>query len=304
MRAVQTPPDWPTARAALPEAVRPRLDAIRAHGGRLPAAETAAVLAATGGTVEELMTALLPLAAEYAVAPVSAFHVGAVAAGPGAAPTLYLGANHEFAGGALGFSIHAEQAAVNHAWLAGETAVTRLAVTDAPCGHCRQFLRELASADQLQLLLRGRPAHRLDELLPRAFGPEALDISARLLQPARHALVLEIADADPLAAAACAAAELSHAPYSQAHAGCALEVPGRPIQPGRTAENAAFNPTLPAFASAVSALVLRDGPAALRQVTRVTLVERTGRAASQRALTAALAACVRPGLTPTYLAAR
>jgi len=301
---VQTPPDWPTARAAFPATVRPRLDAIRAHGGRLPAADTAAVLAATGGTVEQLITALLPLAAEYAVAPVSSFHVGTVAAGPGPTPTLYLGANFEFAGGALGFSIHAEQAAINHAWLAGETEVTRLAVTDAPCGHCRQFLRELATADQLQLLLRGRPAHRLAELLPQAFGPDALGVSARLLRPARHPLTLTTPDEDPLVAAAREAAEQSHAPYSQAYAGCALEVAGGPLQSGRTAENAAFNPTLPAFASALSALVLRDGPDAPRRVTRAVLVERTGPAASQRALTAALAACVAPGLTPAYFAAR
>lgn len=296
------PDDWNRALTSFPIGVRPILDGIRHAGGRLPADATRVVLQAVGGSLEQLMMDLLPLAAVYSVAPISNFHVGAIAAGPGPAPTLYFGANLELAGGALGFSIHAEQSAVNHAWLADETAVTRLAVTDAPCGHCRQFLRELDGADKLQLLLRGKPARRLDELLPQAFGPDALGISARLLRPAQQSLVLDPPREDLLVAAAREAAERSHAPYSQCPAGCALQVAEGQVQVGRTAENAAYNPTLPAFASALSALVLRDGAAALGRITRIVLVEKSG-PASQRAQTAAMAACCAPGVTVDYFQA-
>lgn len=297
------PPDWKTALAAFPGEATPLLEGIRAAGGRIAPDVTAALLSRLGGPLEKLMTDLLPLAATYAVPPVSAFHVGAIAAGPGDAPALYFGANFEFAGGALGFSVHAEQSAVNHAWLAGETKVARLAVTDAPCGHCRQFLYELASADELALLVRAQGTRSLEQLLPRAFRPDALGIPDRLLASRRQPLALSVPNDDPLVVAAREAAELSHAPYSRCPAGCALQVEGGRIQVGRTAESAAYNPTLTAVASAVSALVLRDGPGALRRITRVVVVEKSG-PASQRAQAAAMASSCAPGARFDYFAAR
>ncbi|HYC69692.1 MAG TPA: cytidine deaminase [Opitutaceae bacterium] len=296
-------PDWTRALAEFPVALRPILDGIRPAGGRLPADATRAALQAAGVSLEQLMVDLLPLAASYSVAPISRFHVGAIAAGPGPAPTLYFGANLEFAGAALGCSVHAEQAAINHAWLAGEPAVARLAVTDAPCGHCRQFLQELAGAPDLVLLLRGQGRRTLAELLPRAFGPDALGVGERLLQPQRMSLAMVHADDKPLISQAREAAERSHAPYSRCPAGCALEVEGARTQTGRTAESAAYNPTLTAFASAASALVLRDGPGALRRVTRAVLVEKPG-AASQRTSAAGMAASAMPDATFDYFAAR
>lgn len=297
------PPDWKTALAAYPAAAVPLLDGIRAAGGRLLPDATREVLAQVGGSVEQLMTDLLPLAATYAVPPVSSFYVGAIAAGPGDAPTLYFGANFEFVGGALGFSIHAEQAAINHAWLGGEARIARLAVTDAPCGHCRQFLHELAGADDLALLLRGQGPRSLEQLLPRPFRPESLGVTDRLLGKQRVPLALSAPNDDPLVVAAREAAEASHAPYSRCPAGCALQVEGGRIQTGRTAESVAYNPTLPAFASAVSGLVLRDGPAALKRVTRAVVVEKTG-AGSQRAQAAAMAASCVPSARLDYFAAR
>lgn len=297
------PPDWKTALAAFPGEAVPLLEGIRTAGGRITADTTATLLARLGGPVEKLMTDLLPLAATYAVPPVSNFHVGAVAAGPGETPALYFGANFEFGGGALGYSIHAEQSAINHAWLAGETRITRLAVTDAPCGHCRQFLHELASADELALLVRDQGTRSLEQLLPRAFRPDALGIADRLLASRRQPLALSVPNDDPLVVAAREAAELSHAPYSRCPAGCALQVDGGRIQTGRTAESVAYNPTLTALGSAVSALVLRDGPGALRRVTRIVMVEKSG-AASQRTQAAGMAASCAPSARFDYFAAK
>lgn len=297
------PPDWKSAVAAFPAEARAALESIRSAGGRLTPDAVSALLRATGRGLDKLMVDLLPLAATYAVAPISGFPVGAIAAGPGPVPTLHFGANFEFAGGALGFAVHAEQSALNHAWLAGESAVTRLAVTDTPCGHCRQFFRELAHADELHIMVRGQPPRRLGELLPAAFGPEALGVTERLLRPHHRSLAVAAAPDDPLVSAARDAAERSHAPYSQAPAGCALQLGGGGIQDGRTAECAAYNPTLPALASAVAALVMREGPAALRRIMRIVVVEKNG-PASQRAASAAMAACVAPKAGFDYLAAR
>src|SRR5688572_3635647 len=115
--------------------------------GVLPA-EAVARLAGSPAKIGRLMMELLPLAGEFAVTPLSRYPVGAVAAGlpkgDGGWCNLYLGANFELRDVALSFTTHAEQAAVNNAWLNGEAGIQMLAVSAAPCGYCRQFLYELA----------------------------------------------------------------------------------------------------------------------------------------------------------------
>src|ERR1700750_2683197 len=82
--------------------------------------------------VGPLMIALLPYAAAYARVPVSNYTVGAVALGmPNGAPipNIYLGANFEFTGEALSFTVHAEQSASANAWLHGEQGIQALAIS-------------------------------------------------------------------------------------------------------------------------------------------------------------------------------
>jgi cytidine deaminase len=101
---------------------------------------------------------------------------------------LYFGANLEFPGLILQFTVHAaEQSTINNAWLHGESGVTALAVSAAPCGQCRQFLYELRSADELRILTRG-PSEpiaktKLPSLLPRAFGPRQLGVCGAMMEP-------------------------------------------------------------------------------------------------------------------------
>src|SRR5688500_5239157 len=99
--------------------------------GVLPA-EAVARLAGSPAKIGKLMMELLPLAEEFAVTPLSGFSVGAVAAGlpQGDRPwcSLYLGANLELGNSALSFTTHAEQTAVNNAWLNGEPGMQMLAV--------------------------------------------------------------------------------------------------------------------------------------------------------------------------------
>ncbi|QIW16132.1 cytidine deaminase [Pasteurellaceae bacterium RH1A] len=180
----------------------------------------------------------LPLAACYALVPVSNFYVGAVAIGQSG--NFYFGANQEFAGEAMQQTVHAEQSAVGHAWLAGEKGLNHIVVNYTPCGHCRQFLNELNSASSLQIHLPHSQNNQLHSYLPDAFGPKDLNVAKVLFDPQEHHL--NLTNSDPLVQAALQAANQAYAPYSQALSGLALEV-GNQIITGRYAENAAFNPS-------------------------------------------------------------
>src|SRR6185436_16130672 len=127
----------------------------QATGGVISAAAVAQFLNSSDMTIDELMLALIPAAQKFALPPISNFFVGAVALG--SSGSLYFGANFEFVGQALSFTVHGEQAATAHAISGGETGMQKLAVSAAPCGYCRQFLYELTTASTLQILLPNTP---------------------------------------------------------------------------------------------------------------------------------------------------
>ena len=64
----------------------------------------------------------------------------------GASGRIFFGVNLEFARLPLYNSVHAEQFLVVNALHHGETEIRKLAVSEAPCGHCRQFYSELSCA--------------------------------------------------------------------------------------------------------------------------------------------------------------
>jgi cytidine deaminase len=196
---------------------------------------------------DALAFALLPLAAACSLAPISQFYVGAIARGQSG--NLYFGANMEFSGAPMQQTIHAEQCAVTHAWLRGEPALASITVNYTPCGHCRQFMNELNSGVSLKIRLPGREPATLGDYLPDAFGPKDLDITTLLMDRVDHGFQLALTD--ELEKAALAAANQSHAPYSNAHSGVALEAEDGTIYTGRYAENAAFNPSLPPLQAAL-----------------------------------------------------
>ncbi len=218
----------------------------------ISAAEAAALAEEAGTDIPQFMTTLLPRAAEYARPPISNFHVGCVARGLSGA--LYLGANVEFAGEALSFTVHAEQSAISSAWMHGEEGIDVLAVTAAPCGYCRQFLNELVTAAQLTVQLPNG-TFTLGDLLPNAFGPRDLGIEGGLLQRDDHKLAVETPN--ELAQHALRAANMSYAPYSKSFAGVALRASEGTIVSGAYAENAAFNPSMSPLEVALSQLNLR-----------------------------------------------
>ncbi|MFC0229321.1 cytidine deaminase [Serratia aquatilis] len=217
-----------------------------------------------------LAFALLPLAAACSLTPISQFHVGAIARGTSG--NLYFGANMEFSGAPMQQTVHAEQCAVTHAWLRGETRLVSVTVNYTPCGHCRQFMNELNTGTALLINLPTRAQATLGDYLPYSFGPQDLEINQLLMDPVDHGFQLALED--ELAKAALDAANRSHAPYSKAHSGVALEGEDGTIYAGRYAENAAFNPSLPPLQAALVLMNISGGDC--QKIRRAVLAEAEG----------------------------
>lgn len=211
---------------------------------------------------------LLPVAACYSHTAISHFNVGAIAIGEQG--DFYLGANQEFTNTAISQTIHAEQSAISHAWLRGETQITDMVVNYTPCGHCRQFMNELHGADQLKIHLPHSLNNSLHTYLPDAFGPKDLDISALLLAKEDHNFVADYDD--ELINLAILAANQAHCPYSESPHGVAMLFKDGEIVTGRYAENAAFNPSLPALQTALNFAYLNNKK--LSDVERILMAER------------------------------
>lgn len=272
------------AYAGLPASLQSALEPILRHDdfpAMLNAEQVRLMTSQTGLDPAALAFALLPLAAACSVAPISNFYVGAVARG--VSGNLYFGANMEFRGASMQQTVHAEQSAVTHAWMRGETRLESITVNYTPCGHCRQFMNELNSGTALEIHLPDRAVASLGEYLPYSFGPRDLAIETLLMDEVNHGY--QHADADPLVQQALAACNQSHAPYSQSHSGVALESLSGQVFSGRYAENAAFNPSLPPLQAAL--IVLNLSGEDCSQIRQAVLVERRDSLVSQQDATRA-----------------
>jgi len=222
-----------------------------------------------GTSSQQLMLNLVKIAKVYAKPPISNFYVGAVSRG--ANGNLYFGCNLEFPGQALSFCVHGEQSATMNAWMHGESAIDILAISAAPCGYCRQFLNELSGASDLNIIIPGAPVLLLANLLPYAFGPGDLGITACLMDYQEHNLVLEYSSDEPVVLHALAAATTSYAPYSGNFAGIAILSKDGTVFTGRYAENAAFNPSMSPMQAALSQFNM--AARLYEEIERVVLVE-------------------------------
>lgn len=215
----------------------------------------------------QLAMQLLPVAASYSHAEISHFNVGAIAIGEQG--NFYFGANQEFAGSAIQQTIHAEQSAISHAWLRNEKRISDIVVNYTPCGHCRQFMNELHHAEQLSIHLPHSQNNPLHRYLPDAFGPKDLNIHIHLLNQEEHHLTTK--HSDHLIQQAIQAANQAHCPYSNSPHGIAILFKNGDVITGRYAENAAFNPSLPALQTALNYAYLNNF--AIADITRVVLAE-------------------------------
>ena len=199
------------------------------------------LLTISGFKDNELRVALLPFAAAFSYAPISNFYVGSVVRG--LSGRIYFGANMELIGAQLGQTVHAEQAGISHAWMKGEKGVKDITINYSPCGHCRQFMNELTTANDMIVQLPERSEMTLQQYLPESFGPKDLDIEKRLMDDSR--LTYSTEACEPLVAKAITALNMSHSPYTQNYSGIAIELKDGSVYSGAYAENAAFNPSLP-----------------------------------------------------------
>ncbi len=171
---------------------------------------------------------------------------------------VFLGANMEFTYQAQNQTIHAEQAAVINAWHHGADRIEAVAVSAAPCGHCRQFLFEAENSAAMGIITPpdSKGGYRrvlLKDLLPGAFAPSTLGGEARFMASSegKRTLRWRAAEGDNVAAGAGTAAENSYAPYTHNYAGCAIQTGNGEIYCGRCVESAAHNPGVTALQCAI-----------------------------------------------------
>ncbi len=230
---------------------------------------------ATGLDHDTLVLGCLAWAKRWARPPISRYEVGAIAVGGSGA--IYFGANIEFVGLPLCETVHAEQAAIVHAWIHGEAEIRTVAASAAPCGLCRQFMLELPEPRPL-ILVPGGPATSLDSLLPAHFGPVELGRAPTLLCAGPHGLTLpDPSDTrDPLVSLTLATANRSSAPYTESFAAVGLATADGTLHAGGVAESVAYNPTLGPMQAAVIALHMHGGR--LEAIREAVLIEVAGAA--------------------------
>jgi len=246
--------------------------------------EPEAVAAAAPLTIDELAEALLPVAGAFAITPISHFNVGAVVLCNG---RLVFGANAEW-GGPLLLSVHAEQCAVSQA-LCNSARCRRpgepidcIYVTDAPCGHCRQFLaeQEYLQGKNLSIRVRGKaPVSCVRELLPEPFTPGDLKIAPGL-KPLTGLEMPHQCSRNDVASLACEAfylvSDVSRAMYTNAESACAVcfGLGQSGIIGGAYIENAAYNPSFQPMSAALMGARFcgRD----LSKISKVVMLERPG----------------------------
>lgn len=212
--------------------------------------------------------------APYSYAPISKYRIAVV--GEAAGFDLIPGVNVEFPGVTLNETIHAEQCVIAIAHARRIPKLDTIYIDrGAPCGHCRQVLNELMT--ELAVWTDGDQPRALSSLLPFSFGPRDLGVEGGLLASKPHRLKCcggsTVEDAAAELAIDCAAR--SYAPYSRAYAGVVFTLHDNRLCPGSYLENAAMNPTLSPFHSAICNLVA-GFEASFEEIRKVTLAAVAG----------------------------
>lgn len=226
-------------------------------------------------TQEQLLKVCLPIASLFAVAPVSHFFVGAVVLGldENKQVNFYFGANVEFTNQPLSLVVHAEQSAINNAWLNGAKSIVKIAISDAPCGYCRQFMNELADASTFDILLPSQD-YKLNELLPAAFGPTDLGNQYSLFNPAP--ITQSVVGQDGVCGTLIDAALNAYVPYTKNFSAVKITTFEQGSFYGRYAENAAYSPSLAPLQSAISQLYLAGLHMDAQTIQKIELLQTKG----------------------------
>ncbi|XP_028770231.1 cytidine deaminase 1-like [Neltuma alba] len=255
----------------------------------IEASEAESLAKSSGLNLKQLLPSLVKSAQTLARTPISHFDVGAVGVGPSG--RIFFGVNLEFPGLPLHHSVHAEQFLVTNMFINGETNLDYLAVSAAPCGHCRQFFQEIRGAPDIKILITSDEEQDftpLSKFLSHRFGPHDLlpDDAPLLLEPRHNGLRFsgEINKSptgvcnngyhpnEKLKYAALEAANKSHAPYSGSPSGVALIDSNGNIYKGSYMESAAYNPSMGPVQAALVAYVAGGGD--YQKIVGAVLVEK------------------------------
>lgn len=240
----------------------------------IEASEAESMAKLSGLSVPQLLPTLVKSAQKLARPPTSNYHVAAV--GLSSDGRIFIGVNLEFPGVPLHHSVHAEQFLVTNHAFHNSPRLVYIAVSSAPCGHCRQFLQELRQAGDIQILITSETTQKdviykpLLSLLPNPFGPcDLLDQETPLiLENHKNGLCLVQnkslsngvgQDCEKLKSLALEAANDSHAPYSHCPSGVALMDVNGKFYKGCYMESAAYNPSFGPVQAALVAFVASGG---------------------------------------------
>ncbi|GMI83922.1 cytidine deaminase 1 [Hibiscus trionum] len=284
----------------------------------IESAEAEQMAKQSGRTVHQLLPSLVKSAQTLARPPISKFHVGAV--GIGSSGRIFFGVNLEFPGLPLNQSVHAEQFLITNLSLNAEPRLKHIAVSAAPCGHCRQFLQELRDAPDVKILIASSDDEKenkinnncnekdqeftpLSHFLPHRFGPDDLLPKDAPLLLESHPNGLSFCSdfsrsnteggEENLKNAALDAANMSYAPYSGCPSGVALvDVEGK-IYKGSYMESAAYNPSMAPVQAAIVAYVARGG-GGYERIVGAVLVEKAEGVIKQEDAARLLLQCISP----------
>ncbi|KAK8559044.1 hypothetical protein V6N12_042332 [Hibiscus sabdariffa] len=272
----------------------------------------------SGRTVLQLLPSLVKSAQAMARLPISKFHVGAV--GIGSSGRIFLGVNLEFPGLPLNQSVHAEQFLITNLSINAEPRLKYIAVSAAPCGHCRQFLQKLRGAPDVKILIASSDDEKenkinnncndkdqeftpLSNFLPHRFVPDDLlpKDAPLLLEPHRNGLSFcpdscnssTDGGEENLKYVALDAANMSYAPYSGCPSGVALvDVEGK-IYKGSYMESSAYNPSVQPVQAAIMAYIARGG-GGYERIVGAVLVEKAEGVIKQEHAARLLLQCISP----------
>ncbi|KAL3829975.1 hypothetical protein ACJIZ3_018777 [Penstemon smallii] len=251
-------------------------------------------------SVIHLLPHLVQSAQSLARPSISNFHVAAV--GLGSDGRVFIGVNLEFPGVPLHHSVHAEQFLLTNLAVNNCPRLLYLAVSAAPCGHCRQFFQELRHSSSLQILITNPDQkvnfdfNPLSQILPNPFGPHDLLDQEHPLLLEEHNNGLDLLpynddhnhdlnklgngyckkydfDETLLKNSALEAANNSHSPYSGCPSGIALMDCEGKVYKGSYVESAAYNPSLGPVQAALVAYVAGGG-GGYERIVAVVLVEK------------------------------
>lgn len=200
---------------------------------------------------KDFLFTILDFAKNFSHTPISNFQVGVAALG--ISNKLYLGTNAEFVGFPLNQSIHAEQSLISMMYAQEEKGIKEIYMSAFPCGHCRQFMREIFNYKEIKIYsrLEKEKEFLFPELLPYSFGSQDLNVDDALFSHFSQTLVTKVEDTiginEKIKQKLLHAVQQSFAPYTKNPSGILLEFDDSALVSGSYLESCAYNPSLSPF---------------------------------------------------------